>query len=215
MTEEKAPSLNEIKIGYNSKPKDVIDQCEKLLKDEKVKDIHLSAVSNSIGELVITVEILKSMYPNLIQKNVFTTIAPRSTEKSKEKEDKSPKVLYPRLEIFLSTKKEEIKNEGVPAMTEEERKILIETLDKKKIAFTKNKRLRRTFRNNRRWGGYNGNRGRQRYAYSAKKGGFNRRRPFFNYRRPFGKNLGGQNNNFRKFNGNWKNNGKKKTPTQN
>jgi hypothetical protein len=215
MTEEKAPTINEIKIGNKSKPKDVITQCEKLLKDEKIKDIHLSAVSNSIGELVIVVEILKSMYPKLHQQNKFTTITPRFSDKSKENESKSPKLLFPRLEIILSSKEEEKAESSQVAITEEERKILIETLDTRKTAFKKVRRFRRPFRNNRRWGGYNGNRGRQRYAYSARKSGFNRRRPVYNYRRPFGKLPDGNKNNFRKFNATWKNNGNKKVSPKN
>ena len=141
MTEDKADTINEIKIGNKSKPKDVIAQCEKLLKDEKIKDIHLSAVSNSIGELVIVVEILKSMYPKLHQQNKFTTITPRFSDKSKENESKSPKLLFPRLEIILSSKEVEKAESSQVAITEEERKILIETLDTRKTAFKKVRRF--------------------------------------------------------------------------
>lgn len=217
MTEEKAPS-NEFKIGYKSRPKEVITQCEKLLKDEKVKDVRLSAVSNSIGELVITVEILKSIFPNLQQQNIFTTIAPRSIEKEKPQEKEAkPQKLFPRLEIILSNGKEEEKKENIPSITEEERKILIETLDNKKDAFTKMRKMRKfrkPFRNNRGWG-YNGRR--RRYAYSANKNGYNnRRRVGFNYRRPFGRTVNdGKKNNFRRYNPAWRNNGNKKIVNKN
>ena len=87
MTEAQKPS-NEIKIGFKSKPKEVIAQCEKLIKDEKFKDLHLSAISTSIGDLVIAVEILKSMFPNLSQQNIFTTISPLPNEKSKKSDTK-------------------------------------------------------------------------------------------------------------------------------
>ena len=38
--EAKAPS-NEIRVGNRSKPKDLIAQCEKLLKEDKLKEIQL------------------------------------------------------------------------------------------------------------------------------------------------------------------------------
>ena len=75
---------NEIRIGITSKPKDIISKCEKLLKEDKVKDLHLSAVGNSIGELVIYVEILKSIFPKLSQKSVFSTITPTPSKKEKK-----------------------------------------------------------------------------------------------------------------------------------
>lgn len=63
----------------------------KLLKEDKVKEIHLSAVGNSIGDLIIAVEILKSSNPGLFQQNIFSTIGPRapknqSPEKEKDKD---------------------------------------------------------------------------------------------------------------------------------
>ena len=190
MSEEKKPE-NEIRIRFNSKTKDIIQECEKLIKEGKVKDIHLSAVSNTIADLIFSVEILKSMYPNLIQQNKFSTIPPRSNDNSKKKDDK-PQKLFPRLEIILTISNEEVKKEGaISTITEEERKILIETLDKRKDAFKK-KKAKRPFRNiyrrsrsrsrtNRR------NVRRTRYSFSAKRTGFNWRKPSYNNRRPYGR----------------------------
>lgn len=213
MSEEKKPS-NEIRIGFTTKIKDVIDQCEKLLKDDKVKDLHLSAVANKIGDLVIVVEILKSMFPNISQKNVFTTVLPRQNEKLKNSETKS-KRLFPRLEIILSLNKEEVKEEGSKStISEEDRKILIDTLDEKKKALIKMRRFRNPFRNNRRWG-YNRRGQRQRFAYSAKRMGYSRRRPTYNNRRPYGKTPDGRKRNFRKFIGTIKNSGNKVVAAKN
>ena len=66
MSEDKRPE-NEFRIGLKSNPKEVITQCEKLLKDDKFKEIHLSAISSSIGEISIIAEILKYTFPNLSQ----------------------------------------------------------------------------------------------------------------------------------------------------
>ena len=150
-TTENKVSSNEIRIGNRTKPKDLIAQCEKLLKEEKLKEIHLSAVGNSIGDLIIAVEIIKSANPGLFQQNIFSTIGPRvpknpnpekekDKEKEKEKENEKPQKLYPHLEVVLSCEKIELAE--VPKISEEERKILIETLDKQKIAFNKQKKFR-------------------------------------------------------------------------
>ena len=112
MSEEKKVS-NEIRIGLRTKPKEIIAQCEKLIKEEKVKELHLSAVGNTIGNLVVAVEIVKSLFPNLHQSSEFSTIPARSLEKDKDKKpDTKPQRLYPRLEIILSTEKLAEKKEG-------------------------------------------------------------------------------------------------------
>ena len=112
-SESKAPN-NEIRVGNRTKPKDLIAQCEKLLKEDKVKEIHLSAVGNSIGDLIIAVEILKSSNPGLFQQNIFSTIGPRAPknqspekekDKDKEKENEKPQKLYPHLEVVISCEK--------------------------------------------------------------------------------------------------------------
>ena len=107
---------NEIRIGITSKPKDIISKCEKLLKEDKVKDLHLSAVGNSIGELVIYVEILKSIFPKLSQKSVFSTITPAPSKKEKKTDDKTQKLL-PKLEVIVSTEKE--KESGISCLEDE------------------------------------------------------------------------------------------------
>lgn len=213
MSEDKAPT-NEFRIGLKSKPKEIITECEKLLKDEKVKDLHLSAVGTSIGELISIVAILKSINPKLYQKSIFSVIPGRTTDKNKDKkaEPKNQK-LYPRLEIIVSKEKIADKDENSVKLSEEEKTTLIDTLGKSKELFIKRRRLRRPFRRNRRWG-YNNTR-RQRFAYSAKRAGYNNRRfGFTNNRRPYGKPPV-KRNNLRKFNGNKTNTGRKPASAKN
>lgn len=196
---------NEIRIGITSKPKDIISKCEKLLKEDKVKDLHLSAVGNSIGELVIYVEILKSIFSKLSQKSVFSTITPVPSKKEKKADDKTQKLL-PKLEVIVSTEKENDKKEGHETkLTEEERKILIKTLDKKKLAFIRRRRyFRSSYRNNRRRRRYNGRN--QRYNYFPRRTNLARGRRGYSNRRPqYGKSpIARKNNNMRKINGNRK-----------
>jgi hypothetical protein len=164
---ENKPANNEIRVGNRTKPKDLIDQCEKLLKEDKQKEIHLSAVGNSIGDLIIAVEILKSSNPGLFQKNIFSTIGPRAPKNAtKEKENEKPQKLYPHLEVVLSCEKFE--SCEAAKISEEERKILIETLDKQKIAFKKQRKFR-SFRRN-----YGFRYRRQRFASRINANRFNR-----------------------------------------
>ena len=209
MSEEKKPS-NEIRIKFNSKQKDILAQCEKLLKDGNVKDLHLSAVSSTIADLMVTVEILKSKHPGLSQQSKFTTIPPRQNEKDKKdkKPEEKPTKLFPRLEIIL-TLNDEKKEGSAAAISEEETNVLIETLDKKKDAFKK-KKFKKSFRKNNRRLAYNGRR--KRYSYSAKKTRFNWRKPAYNNRKPYGKTPNGKNV---KFNAPRKNSGNKQVAAKN
>ena len=123
--------------------------------------------------------------PTKTQRKIKTKNANKDAEKDKdkekEKETEKPQKLYPHLEVILSCEKLEIKE--APKITEEERKILIETLDKQKENFKKQRkfnsfRRRRNFRFGFR---------RQRFASFKKQRKFNsfrRRRNFrFGFRR--------------------------------
>ena len=214
MSEEKKVS-NEIRIGLRTKPKEIISQCEKFIKEEKVKELHLSAVGNTIGNLVVAVEIVKSLFPDLHQSSEFSTIPARSIEKDKDKKsDTKPQRLYPRLEIILSTEKlPEKKEDSKSKITEEERTILIETLEKQKEAFTKIRRLRRNFINTRRRV-FNGRR--KNLPYSAKNRGYNnRRRTGFRGRQFVKSPNGARRNNPRKFNAQKNTSTNKQTPVKN
>ena len=204
MSESKKPN-NELRISFRSKPKQIISQCEKLLKEEKVKDLHLSAIGNTIGNLVITAEIFKQIHPELFIQSIFSI----NKDAKKSPDQKTPKLL-PKLEIIFATEKlAEKKEDPDPKMSEEDRNALLDTLDKQKDAFLKNRRFwrrRNLNANNRRWRRFG--RRNQRYAFSAKRTGFGWKRPAFNnrnVRRPFAKPPVGRRNNLRKFNGTRKN----------
>jgi hypothetical protein len=188
MSEVKKPS-NEFRIGFKSNPKEIITKCEELLKDDKIKEVHLSAISSSIGEISIISEILKCIFPNLSQKNVFSVISPPSSGKNKKTEENIKK-LYPRLEIILTMG--EKKEDSPTKISEEHIKLLIDTLEKQKESYRKSRNSKKSFRRNRRWRAYPR---KKRYSYSAKRTNFNSKRTGFNNRRQFGKSpIRGRNN---------------------
>ena len=120
MSEDKKSS-NEFRIGFKSNPKEVITECVNILKNDKNKELHLLAISSSIGEISIISEILKSIFPNLSQKNVFSVIYPFSKKKERNEEYKNR--LYPKLEIILSL--DEKKKGSATKISEEEIKLLL------------------------------------------------------------------------------------------
>ena len=202
MSEDKKPS-NEFRIGFRSNPKEIITQCEKLLKDDKVKEIHLTAISSAIGEISTISEILKYMFPNLSQKNVFSVITPPPSQKKKKAEENAKK-LYPRLEIVLTIG--EKKEDSSTNITQEQIKLLIDTLEKQKESFRKSRNSKKSLRRNRRWRTFPR---KKRYSYSTKRSNFNAKRTGFINRRPFGKSPIRGRNNVNKTNGNRKISGNK------
>ena len=168
--EEKEVKIpDEIRVGNRTKPKDLIAQCEKLLKDDKAKEIKLTAVGASISDLIIAVEILKSANPGLNQQNYFSTIGPRAAndkdkdkDKDKSKEKEKPQRLYPHLKVVLSFEK--IEEKEIPKISEEERKVLIDTIDKQKEVIKKQRRFN-SFRARRRRRRNFGFRNRRRQAF--------------------------------------------------
>lgn len=209
MSQEKQLT-NEFKIGFKSNPKDIITQCEKLFKEDKSKEVHLSAVANSIGELTIITEILKLMIPGLVQKKILSVIPPRSKEKEKKDQNK-PKKLYPRIEFILSIDKKDKNNDDSPSkITEEERTLLINTLENQKESFRKSRKSMRTLRNYRKW---RTNSRSLRFSKPSRRISYNRKKVGNNIRRPFGKPSRGRKMNVKKINGGWKESGSKQDST--
>ena len=95
---KKAP--NDISVSFNSKIGEIISYCEKLLKENNMRELKFSAVGGSIGILVRVVELLKTIYPGLYQVNRFATISYQSMEEG----GKSQR-LFPKLEVILTIDK--------------------------------------------------------------------------------------------------------------
>ena len=160
MDRSKKP-VNDIRVSFSSRISGVVSYCEKLLKENNIRELNFSAVGGSIGTLVSVVELLKTITPGLYQINRLATISYQSVEEGGKSESQNPR-LYPKLEIKLTLDKPSKVNEGFQdKLDEDERKKLLDIHLK-----------RREERRNR------GFRRRGRRGFRGRRGGFRGRRPF-------------------------------------
>lgn len=157
---------NDIRIGMNSRVRNVIRYATNIMKEKNLKELKFSAVGGSIGRLLDTVEVLKILIPGLYQQNKITSVAYQTLDSGNNVLNQK---LYPKMEIVLTTEEPKNKNEGFQDKLNEE--------DRKKIEKIMNER--REEREKNRGGRRRGNRGGRRF-------GFRGRRPFgFRGRRGF------------------------------
>ena len=124
MDSSQSKPVNQIRVGFSTRVANIVSYCEKLIKENNMRSLNLSAVGGSIGTLVIAVEVLKAMIPNLYQLNRFATISYQSVEDGGNVQNQR---LYPKLEVTLSLDKPEKENEGYQEpLDEETRKNLLE-----------------------------------------------------------------------------------------
>ena len=170
---KKAP--NDIRVSFNSKIGGIISYCEKLLKENNMRELKFSAVGGCIGTLVSVVELLKTIYPGLYQVNRFATISYQSVEEGSKSQTESQR-LFPKLEVILTLDKPAQVTEGFQdKLSEDERKKLLDLHNK----------LRDERRNRpRRRGGFRGRRGGFRGRRIMRGRGFGPRRPNPESRQP-------------------------------
>ena len=155
MEAQKKPA-NDIRVGFNSRISGIVNYCQRLLKENNMRELNFSAVGGSIGTLVTAVEVLKALQPGLYQVNRLATISYQSVEEGKKNEVQNHK-LYPKLEVKLTLDKPQKTGEGYQEpIKEEERKNI----------------LRQGGRPRR--GGFRGRRG----GFRGRRGGFRGRRGF-------------------------------------
>ena len=160
MDKSKKP-VNDIRVSFSSRIGGVVSYCEKLLKENNIRELNFSAVGGSIGTLVSVVELLKTITPGLYQINRLATISYQSVEEGGKSESQNSR-LYPKLEVKLTLDKPAKTNEGFQdKLDEDERKKLLDIHLK-----------RRDERRNR------GFRRRGRGGFRGRRGGFRGRRPF-------------------------------------
>ena len=157
---------NDIRIGMNSRPRNVIRYASSIMKEKNLKELRFSAVGGSIRQLLDTVEVLKVMIPGLYQQNKITSVAYQTVDSNKSVISQR---LYPKMEVILSTEEPKTKNEGTQdKMDEKLRAEIQKIMDERKAEREKegNRGNRRggrgAFRGNRggpRRGGFRGNRG--------------------------------------------------------
>ena len=124
--------VNDIRVRYNSRIRGIINYCQRLLKENNLRELTFSAVGGSIGTLVTTVEILKTLYPGIHQVNRLATISYQSVEEGKKDAVENQR-LFPKLEVKLSLDKPAQIGEGYQEpLSEEERKKIAEIINKRR-----------------------------------------------------------------------------------
>ena len=101
--------INDIRIGMNSRVRNVVRYCNGLLREKTTTSLHFSAVGGAIGKLVSAVEVLKVVNPNLYQQNKLATVSYQSVDDNKTVTNQ---LLYPKMEVILSLEKPNEINEG-------------------------------------------------------------------------------------------------------
>ena len=148
---------NDIRIGQNSRVRNVVRYCNSLLKEKTFKTLHFSAVGGAIGKLVSAVEVLKTVNEGLYQQNKLATVSYQSDSKETSNNQK----LYPKMEVTLSLEDFKEKTDGYQKKLEEsERQKLYKLFNEQPV-----RRGRR--------GGFRGRRG-----FGGRRGGFRGRRGF-------------------------------------
>ena len=149
---------NDIRIGQNSRVRNVVRYCNSLLKEKTCKTLHFSAVGGAIGKLVSAVEVLKTVNEGLYQQNKLATVSYQSSD---SKEVQNNQKLYPKMEVILSLEDFKEKTDGY-------QKKLDETERQKIYKIFNEQPVRRGRR-----GGFRGRRG-----FGGRRGGFRGRRGF-------------------------------------
>ena len=168
--------VNDIRVSFNSRIGGIVSYCEKLLKENNIRELNFSAVGGSIGTLVSVVELLKTITPGFYQVNRLATISYQSVEEG-GKSDTENHRLFPKLEVKLTLDKPEKLTEGFQDKLDEEQRKKFLDLHNKRRSERRNG-PRRGFRGRR--GGFRGRRG----GFRGRRGGFRGRRGGFRGRRP-------------------------------
>jgi hypothetical protein len=176
----KAP--NDIRIGMNSRVRNVIRYSQSIMEEKKLRELKFSAVGGSIGRLLDTVEVLKVLIPNLYQQNKITSVAYQTLDSNNTVLNQR---LYPKMEVILSLDEFKTKNEGTQdKLPEEQRKQIEKTMNERREQREKDGRRgfrprrfnRRGFRGRRGFRrGFRGFRGGNRNFRVARNTGGNRR----------------------------------------
>ena len=110
---------NDIRIGMNTRVRNVVRYCNSILKEKTFKTLKFSAVGGAIGKLVSAVEVLKTVNAGLYQQNKLATVSYQSTENKDTKNQR----LYPKMEVTLSLDDFKDKNEGYQKKLDEKERL--------------------------------------------------------------------------------------------
>ena len=149
---------NDIRIGMNTRVRNVVRYCNSILKEKSFKTLKFSAVGGAIGKLVSAVEVLKTVNSGLFQQNKLATVSYQSTENKETKNQR----LYPKMEVILSLDDFKEKNEGYQKKLEEDERLKLYNIFNEQPV----RKVRR--------GGFRGRRG----GFIGRRAGFRGRRGF-------------------------------------
>ena len=129
---------NDIRIGMNSRPRNVIKYATSVMDEKKLTELKFSAVGGSIGRLLDIVEVFKVLKPGLYQQNRITSVAYQTVDSNNELLQQR---LFPKLEVILSKEEPKTKTEGFQGQMDEKQRKEIETImNKKKEQREKNRK---------------------------------------------------------------------------
>jgi hypothetical protein len=118
--------INDIRVGMNSRVRNVVRYCNSILNEKKTRDLKFSAVGGAIGRLVNVVEVLRIVNPGLHQSNKIGTVIYQTVDQQGSVQSGRN---YPKLEVVLSLDQLD-KTEGYQApLSEEERTKLFELMN--------------------------------------------------------------------------------------
>ena len=120
---------NDIRIGMNSRPRNVIKYSTSVMDELKLSELKFSAVGGSIGILLDIVEVLKILKPGLYQQNKITSVAYQTVDSNQKLLTQK---LYPKLEVILSKEEPKTKTEGFQGQLDEKDRKAIETIMNKR-----------------------------------------------------------------------------------
>ena len=124
-------ALNDVRLGQNTRVRNVIRYCNSIIKENNFRELHFSAVGGAIGKLVSTVEVLRIVNPGKLfftlgffQVNKIGTVSYQTVDGQGTVTNQR---LYPKLEVTLTLDEPKEKGEGFQAiLTETERTQLFE-----------------------------------------------------------------------------------------
>ena len=128
---------NDIRIGMNSRPRNVIKYSTSVMEEKKLNELKFSAVGGSIGRLLEIVEVLKVLKPGLYQQNRITSVAYQTVDSNSKILNEK---LYPKLEVVLSKEEPKNKTEGYQGkLDEKERKDIEKIMNERREQREKNR----------------------------------------------------------------------------
>ena len=120
---------NHIKIGAQTRVRNVITYATTLFKERNFTEVTLSAIGGAIGSLVNAVEVLKTEFP-VYQNNKISTVSYQTMDSN---EKVIQERLYPKMETTLTLAEPKTKGEGYQGkMDDDTRNTLKKFMDKRR-----------------------------------------------------------------------------------